>query len=107
MYSEGAAGTGKSRIIEAITDYFSRLKKTHLLEIVAPTGAAAKGSTIHRALKKQRRSKKSKTNDTTLFDKWIQKKFIIIDECSLVSKKLLDELDDVLRRIKGIDSLIQ
>ncbi|EJD34240.1 hypothetical protein AURDEDRAFT_27008, partial [Auricularia subglabra TFB-10046 SS5] len=52
MYMAGMAGTGKSRVIQAITVYFSRLGLSHLLLLLAPTGTAAAnigGYTYHAA----------------------------------------------------------
>ena len=50
MNIAGMAGTGKTRVLEALVDFFQRRNESHRLTIVAPTGSAAallKGSTYH------------------------------------------------------------
>src|SRR6202522_1211661 len=50
MYLGGMGGTGKSRVLEALSDFFSLRKEAHRFIIVAPTGTAAAllgGSTYH------------------------------------------------------------
>ena len=41
MYLGGMGGTGKSRVLEALSDFFSLRKEAHCFIIVAPTGTAA------------------------------------------------------------------
>jgi hypothetical protein len=50
MYIGGMAGTGKSQVLKALIEFFSRRKESHRLIVVAPTGSAAAllgGSTYH------------------------------------------------------------
>jgi hypothetical protein len=50
MYLGGMGGTGKSRVIEALSEFFLVQKEAHRFVIVAPTGSAAAllgGSTYH------------------------------------------------------------
>ena len=50
MYLGGMGGTGKSRIIKALSEFFAVKKEAHRFVIVAPTGTAAAllgGSTYH------------------------------------------------------------
>ena len=52
MYIAGMAGTGKTRVLESLIDFFRQRNESHRLLIVAPTGSAAallKGSTYHSA----------------------------------------------------------
>jgi len=53
IYLGGMGGTGKSRVIKAITHMFNERKESHRFIVLAPTGTAAvllNGSTYHRAL---------------------------------------------------------
>ena len=50
MYLGGMGGTGKSRVLAALSDFFALQKEAHRFVIVAPTGSAAAllgGSTYH------------------------------------------------------------
>ena len=49
MYLGGMGGTGKSRVLAALSDFFALQKEAHRFVIVAPTGSAALlgGSTYH------------------------------------------------------------
>ena len=50
MYLGGMGGTGKSRVIEALSNFFAARNEAHHFVIVAPTGTAAAllgGSTYH------------------------------------------------------------
>ena len=50
MYLGGMGGTGKSRVLAALSDFFALRKEAHRFVIVAPTGSAAAllgGSTYH------------------------------------------------------------
>jgi hypothetical protein len=52
MYIAGMAGTGKTRVLKSLVEYFRQKNESHRLLIVAPTGSAAallKGSTYHSA----------------------------------------------------------
>ena len=52
MYIAGMAGTGKTRVLKALIEFFRQRNESHRLLIVAPTGSAAallKGSTYHSA----------------------------------------------------------
>jgi PIF1-like helicase len=53
MHLGGMAGTGKSQVIKALTNFFERKNQPHLFLIMAPTGSAAAlvdGSTYHSVL---------------------------------------------------------
>ena len=50
MYIGGMGGTGKSQVLKAISDFFSKQGESFRFLIVAPTGSAASllgGSTYH------------------------------------------------------------
>ena len=53
MYIAGMAGTGKSQVLRALSEFFSQRKELYRLLILAPTGSAAAllgGSTYHSVL---------------------------------------------------------
>ncbi|TFK59640.1 hypothetical protein BDN72DRAFT_745906, partial [Pluteus cervinus] len=53
MYIAGAAGTGKTRVIHAIQDFFRQRRESRRLRLSAYMGVAARGirgSTIHSLL---------------------------------------------------------
>ncbi|KAI1782010.1 hypothetical protein LXA43DRAFT_872756, partial [Ganoderma leucocontextum] len=53
MYIGGVGGTGKSRVIHALTDYFARTNQTRRLRLASYTGIAVlniRGITLHSAL---------------------------------------------------------
>ncbi|KAH9852989.1 hypothetical protein C2E23DRAFT_729617, partial [Lenzites betulinus] len=53
MYLGGFGGTGKSRVIQALTSYFKAKKQSRRLRLASYTGIAAKhisGVTLHAAL---------------------------------------------------------
>ncbi|KAF8222208.1 hypothetical protein L208DRAFT_1323845, partial [Tricholoma matsutake] len=50
MYLGGMAGTGKTHVLQVLTQFFSHKKVAHHFVVVAPTGSAAallNGSTYH------------------------------------------------------------
>ncbi|TFK58508.1 hypothetical protein BDN72DRAFT_782008, partial [Pluteus cervinus] len=53
MYIAGAAGTGKTRVIHAVQDFFRQRRESRRLRLAAYMGVAARGirgSTIHSLL---------------------------------------------------------
>jgi len=106
FYIGGEGGTGKSRIIIAITELFKQLNQSNQLMKMSFTGTAAYnigGVTIHSALNAtiaMKFSKSDKIGDQTLlYRKWKDIKLIIIDEVSFCPGKLVTELDRILRII--------
>lgn len=104
----GGPGTGKTTIIKAITEAYSRLNKYDYDELVekiallAPTGRASKrisestllpASTIHRFLKWNKETGEFMVNE---YNK-SKVKFVIIDEVSMIDISLLDSL------LKGLE----
>jgi len=95
----GAGGTGKSYMINIITDYLTNNHKNYLL--MAPTGVAAQninGKTIHSELQ----IKPSSSNYMSLAMENAENRIrlrkidvIIIDEISMVSSSLLDFINQM------------
>ncbi|XP_069122503.1 uncharacterized protein [Argopecten irradians] len=115
VYLTGGAGTGKSHLIKAIYYEVTRLFAPTLQNpddisvlLVAPTGVAAfniGGSTIHNAfsIPVDAKSNYQPLGDeriNTMRSKLGQLQLLIIDEISMVDKKLLSYVHGRLRQIK-------
>ena len=90
MYISGMAGTGKSQVLRALSEFFSRRKELYHLLVLAPTGSAAAllgGSTYHSALGVNSDGDRS-TSNTQLSQiklKLMGVQYIFLDEVSMLS----------------------
>jgi hypothetical protein len=87
MYLGGMGGTGKSRVIEALVNFFSTRNEEHRFMILAPTGSAAallNGSTYHSALGINDRSTSAK-NVAQVRSRIEGVDYIFLDEVSMLS----------------------
>ena len=98
----GSAGVGKSTLANAIIDSFKKENKTTTV-IVAPTGISAYnigGKTIHRAFG-VKIGKEMTDRDIFNAIRWnpsLKKmSLLIVDEISMVDKKLFETMDRILR----------
>lgn len=90
MFIGGPGGTGKSRIINALTDYFALRGESRRLRLASFTGIAAKninGTTLHTAL--------------ALVAMWAGVDYLFIDEVSMIGCTLLLQIHDALVDAKG------
>ena len=102
----GEAGTGKSRVIDAIRAWFGMLNRSKELIVTATTGTTAfsiKGSTLHSVLgipveKKMSRKKKLE---------WADRQYLIIDEVSMMDRKLIVKLHDKLCSTKSTKDIVK
>lgn len=95
MYLGGMGGTGKTQVIKAIIEMFSRKKESHRFIVLAPTGTAAallNGSTYHSALGIRIHSAKEAgmggQNANTIHEtreKLAGVEYIFVDEVSMIS----------------------
>lgn len=95
LYGEG--GTGKSRVIQTITEAFATLGVSHMLVKAAYTGVAASlvdGKTTHviGCLSLGSKDNISDTAKKKLQDLWRNARYLIIDEYSMLSKSFLAAL---------------
>jgi len=106
MYLGGAGGTGKSRIINVLREFFVCQRQAQRFCIVSYTGVAAKiidGMTIHSALRLNQRKKEtalSKTN-SDLWSMWEGVDYLFIDEISMIGCSLLYKISEALIEAKG------
>jgi hypothetical protein len=103
----GEGGAGKSRVIQTITDLFVAKLVLHMLAKGAYTGIAGSvvgGTTLHSLamIPLNGREPSMKTmKKLTAF--WANKKYLIIDEMSMLSKKFLNKISNILARAKTGD----
>ena len=98
-YLGGEGGSGKSRVIDALSEYFNHYNISDLLLKSAPTGNAAFNigvNTIHKLLHISKFYKDedtlSKNNILNLRNEWHKVKYLIIDEISMISTYLLNRI---------------
>ena len=108
MYLGGPGGTGKSRIIAAMTDYFARRGESRRLRLASFTGIAAKninGTTLHTALAlNQHQKNQKKGNGKTKSDlvaMWTGVDYLFVDEVSMIGCGLLLQIHESLVDAKG------
>ncbi|CCO34495.1 ATP-dependent helicase RRM3 [Rhizoctonia solani AG-1 IB] len=99
MQIQGAGGTGKSLVISKITELFTRHGQESKLRKSAYTGIAAtliEGSTLHQLALLHLCGKVSKKTIERLRTIWEPVEYLIIDEISMVSKKILAEISQMI-----------
>ena len=106
MYLGGPGGTGKLRVIHALTDFFKRKDQSRRLRLAAFTGVAAKnigGTTLHTALAMSSSRKKSDTNKTHagLVAMWSGVDYLLTDEVSTIGCRLLADVHNALVSATG------
>ena len=105
MYIGGMAGTGKSQVLRALSDFYSRRKELYRLLILAPTGSAAAllgGSTYHSVLginSDDDRSSNSSTQLSQIKSKLVGIQYIFLDEVSMLSCRDMYLISAKLARI--------
>ena len=97
MITYGEGGTGKSQVIQTVTDYFDNRQVSRLLLKAAFTGIAAsliKGKTTHYIGQISFKEMDMMTNETRkkLEKIWRHASYLIIDEFSMISKTFLARL---------------
>ncbi|KAJ8502956.1 hypothetical protein ONZ45_g11279 [Pleurotus djamor] len=111
MYLMGFGGTGKSRVIHALTEFFDRRGQSHRFTIGAFTGVAAMhigGGTLHSMLNLKTEARKDGGKDKhaakslrKLMAKWEEIEYLLIDEVSMVGCGLLHDISEALMIAKG------
>jgi hypothetical protein len=107
LYLGGPGGTGKSRVIAALNDYFNACGEARRLRLASFTGIAAKninGTTLHTALalnQGQRNRKVKGKTKTDLIAMWLGVDYLFVDEVSMIGCKLLLQIHEALVDAKG------
>jgi hypothetical protein len=103
MCVPGPGGTGKSRLINAITCYFIETQRKEKLRKLGPTAVSASligGHTIHSFLaylrNTKRQRKATKSGSSNIENDWKYVDYLIIDEISMVGLRLLVRLNELL-----------
>ncbi|KAJ7237773.1 hypothetical protein C8J57DRAFT_1032689, partial [Mycena rebaudengoi] len=101
MLITGPGGTGKSRVIDALRDFFTLRGQSRRLRLAAYTGVAArkiKGMTLHAALCINQHKKASTETRTRrdLTAMWEGVDYLFIDEVSMVGCSLLLQISQAL-----------
>lgn len=106
MYIGGPGGTGKSRVIQALTDFFERRGESRRLRLASFTGAAAKnigGTTLHTALSLNATCKNGIGTKTRadLIAMWDGVDHLLIDEVSMIGCSMMVDIHDALVAATG------
>lgn len=109
MYLGGAGGTGKSRVLQALTAFFRERGESRRLRLASYTGVAAKnidGMTIHAALCLNQRKNGALSNKAKqdLVALWSGVDYFFIDEVSMIGCGMLTKISDALIHAKGTDT---
>jgi hypothetical protein len=104
MYLGGEGGTGKSRVIEALSNFFNIQKESRRFRLTSYTGVAAAnigGMTLHAALslaniESIRSGANGSESRKALLDAWTGVDYLFVDEVSMISCELLKDIDYAL-----------
>ncbi|CAG8636944.1 1942_t:CDS:2, partial [Diversispora eburnea] len=111
MYLGGAGGTGKSKVIKAICEYFNQIGQKQTLVLCALTGVAASNIgeyTLHSlcSFKFDNDSDSYNYNFSqeslkkTLQEHWANIEYLILDEVSMMGQKLITKLHAYIKETK-------
>ena len=103
MFLSGPAGTGKSRVFNALRSFFESKDQSRRFRVCSYMGIAARnvgGMTLHAALclGQKKNGAKSKEN---LMSMWNGVDFLLIDEVSMISCEFLLQISEALSNAKG------
>jgi len=108
MFITGPGGTGKSRVIKALKDWFDRRDQQRRFRLASFTGVAANnidGMTLHSALSLGQISHLTKSSPLsrtrqTLVSMWQGVHYLFIDEVSMIGCKMLADISIALEMAK-------
>jgi hypothetical protein len=105
MFIGGPGGTGKSRVITALKEFFDQQNQCRRFRLSSYTGVAAKnisGMTLHAALSLNQRKKKgiSGKSRRDLIAMWEGVDYLFVDEVSMIGCKLLLKISEALSDAK-------
>ena len=103
----GEGGTGKSHLIRAIREWFEQLNRSSELIVTASTGTAAasiSGTTLHSAVgipvENGDVNRTSRVSSVRAAE-WSERKYLIIDEISMIDTKVFLKLHNQLGKLKS------
>ena len=107
MYIGGPGGTGKSRVIQALTSYFACTNQQRRLRLASYTGIAAlhvNGVTLHSALalEQRRGDGPSARTKRDLQAMWEGVDYLFIDEVSMIGCRFLTQISEALADAKSV-----
>jgi hypothetical protein len=106
MYIGGCGGTGKSRVINVLKEYFRRRNEGRRFRLASYTGVAARnisGMTLHSALSLGQRSKKTGRTKANrdLIAMWEGVDYLFVDEVSMIGTNFMLQISEALIEAKG------
>ncbi len=105
MYLGGMGGTGKSRVLKALIEFFKERNELHRIIILAPTGSAAallNGSTYHSVLNiSTDRTKNDITSQRKVCERLDGVDYIFLDEISMVACHELYQISGSLAKARN------
>jgi energy-coupling factor transporter ATP-binding protein EcfA2 len=108
MFLGGEGGTGKSKVLKALTQFMTTLKSRHRIRLGAQTGVAAgniNGSTLHSLLdldiKKKKKDAKPKEISDKVCSEFSEVEMFFIDEVSMTGCATVQEISVKLADAKS------
>ena len=105
MYLGGPGGTGKSRVVNALRDFFNSRKENRRFRLAAYTGVAARnigGATLHALLQMNELGRNmSAKSRRDLGAMWEGIDYLFIDELSMIGCEMLYNISRALTEAKG------
>ena len=105
MYLGGPGGTGKSRVVNALRDFFSLRNQDRRFRLAAYTGVAARnigGATLHALLQMNESGRQlSAKGKRDLAAMWDGVEYLFIDEVSMIGCEFLHNISRALTEAKG------
>ena len=105
MYLGGPGGTGKSRVVNALRDFFELRNEARCFRLAAYTGVAARnvgGATLHSLLQMNESGRKaSAKTKRKLAAMWDGVDYLFVDEVSMIGCEMLHTISAALTEAKG------
>jgi len=105
MYLGGPGGTGKSRVVNALRDFFGLRSQARRFRLAAYTGVAARnigGATLHALLQMNESGRQlSAKGKRELAAMWDGVEYLFVDEVSMIGCEFLHNISRALTEAKG------
>jgi len=108
MFIAGSGGTDKTRVIDAIRQFFHAQNQDYRLRLASFTGVASNnihGMTLHSALRLNNAGKKTDKRKIDLIAMWHNVDYLIIDKVSMIGYRLLLQIHEALCEAKENSNL--